>query len=80
MRIIIVGGGEIGYSLARELSREHSLSIVDANRAVGKRFEGIDVEFLHGSGTSAEILGRAGVARADILIACTALDEVNMVV
>ncbi len=80
MRIIIVGGGEIGYSLARELSREHSLSIVDANRAVGKRFEGIDVEFLHGSGTSAEFLGRAGVARADILIACTALDEVNMVV
>ena len=80
MRIIIVGGGEIGFALARELAADHSLSVVDANPAIGKRFEGLDVAFLSGSGTSPEVLGRAGVAHAEILVACTGLDEVNMVV
>ena len=80
MRIIVVGGGEIGFALARELAGDHSLSVVDANPAIGKRFEGLDVAFLSGSGTSPELLDRAGVGRADILVACTGLDEVNMVV
>lgn len=79
MRIIIVGGGEIGYLLSRELSRDHSLSVVDCTAAVGKRFDALDVEFLAGSGTSADVLGRARVNHADLLIACTGLDEVNMV-
>ncbi|HEX6324289.1 MAG TPA: Trk system potassium transporter TrkA [Vicinamibacterales bacterium] len=79
MRIIIVGGGEIGYALARELSLEHSLSVVDLDPEVGKRFSALDVAFLAGSGTSADVLGRAGVEDADLLIACTRLDEVNMV-
>jgi len=79
MRIIIVGGGEIGYALSRELSRDHSLSVVDHAPDVAKRFQALDVGFVAGSGTSAEVLGRADVAEADLLIACTGLDEVNMV-
>jgi trk system potassium uptake protein TrkA len=79
MRIIIVGGGEIGYALARELSSDHSLSVVDHDPEVGKRFEALDVAFLGGSGTSAEVLGRASVDETDLLVACTGLDEVNMV-
>jgi trk system potassium uptake protein TrkA len=79
LRIIIVGGGEIGFALARELSQDHNLSVVDENPDVGKRFESLDVAFLAGSGTSAEVLGRAQVRDVDLLIACTGLDEVNMV-
>lgn len=79
LRIIIVGGGEIGFALARELSQDHNLSIVDQNPDVGKRFESLDVAFLAGSGTSAEVLERAQVRDVDLLIACTGLDEVNMV-
>lgn len=79
MRIIIVGGGEIGYALARELSRDNSLSVVEQNPEVGTRFKALDVGFLVGSGTSADLLGRAGVSEADLLVACTGLDEVNMV-
>jgi trk system potassium uptake protein TrkA len=79
VRIIIVGGGEIGYSLARELSRRHSLSVVDSNPDVGSRFDTLDVSFFAGSGTNADVLRRAGLDRADLLIACTGLDEVNMV-
>jgi trk system potassium uptake protein TrkA len=79
MRIIIVGGGEVGYALARELSRDNSLSIVDLEADVAQRFKALDVAFLTGSGTSADVLGRANVGEADLLIACTGLDEVNMV-
>jgi trk system potassium uptake protein TrkA len=80
MRIIVVGGGEIGYALSRELSRDHSLSVVDQSQDVARRFQSLDVGFVSGSGTSADVLGLAGVADADLLIACTGLDEVNMVV
>jgi trk system potassium uptake protein TrkA len=79
MRIIIVGGGEVGYALARELSRDNSISVVDHDPDVALRFKGLDVGFLTGSGTHADVLGRAGVAEAEMLIACTGLDEVNMV-
>jgi len=79
VRIIIVGGGEIGFELSRELSRDHSLTVVDTDAEVRQRFDALDVEFLGGSGTSADVLQRADVAGADLLIACTGLDEVNMV-
>jgi trk system potassium uptake protein TrkA len=79
MRIIIVGGGEVGYALSRELSRDHGISVVDNKPDVAQRFESLDVEFLTGSGTSADTLKRAHVDQADLFIACTGLDEVNMV-
>jgi len=79
MRILIVGGGEIGYALARDLSRDHSIFVLDHSTDVAARFESLDVQFLNGSGTSTEVLERAGVRDSDLLIACTGLDEVNMV-
>lgn len=79
MRIIIVGGGEIGYALSRQLSADHAISIIEHNPEVGERFASLDVHVVPGSGTSAEVLEHADVASADLLIACTGLDEVNMV-
>jgi trk system potassium uptake protein TrkA len=79
VRIVVVGGGEIGFELSRQLSRHHGLSVIDCEAAVEDRFRGLDVAFLVGSGTSADVLERAGIAEADYLIACTGLDEVNMV-
>jgi trk system potassium uptake protein TrkA len=79
MRIIIIGGGEIGYALAQALSSEHELSLVDNDPAVSDRFGPLDVQFLTGSGTSTRVLDRAGVKGCDLLIACTGLDEVNVV-
>jgi len=51
----------------------------NAASVVADRFEALDVQFLLGTGTSAEVLGRAGIEGADILVACTGLDEVNIV-
>ncbi len=79
MRIIIIGGGEIGYALAQALSSDHELSLVDNNPSVSDRFGLLDVQFLTGSGTSTSVLERAGVQGCDLLIACTGLDEVNVV-
>ena len=79
MHIVIIGGGEIGFALAQALSADNAVVVVDQAPLVASRFERLDVQFLLGSGTSGEVLGRAGVDRAQVLIACTGLDEVNIV-
>jgi len=79
MHVIIVGGGEIGFTLAQTLSAQHQVFVIDHSQAVGDRFEQVDAQFLLGSATSSDLLGRAGVAKADVLVACTGLDEVNIV-
>ncbi len=79
MQIIIIGGGEIGYALAKALAAHHELCVVDAVPSVAERFGLLDVEFLTGSGTSRSLLERARASTCDLLIACTGLDEVNIV-
>jgi trk system potassium uptake protein TrkA len=79
MHLIIIGGGEVGYALARTLSAGHDVVVIDHDAAVGDRFSSLDVEFLQGSGTSTAVLRRAGMERCDLLVACTGLDEVNVV-
>jgi trk system potassium uptake protein len=79
MRIIVIGGGEVGYGLSQALAARHEVIVIDHAPAAGDRFESLDVEFLMGSGTSAELLKRAGIDTANVFIACTGLDEVNIV-
>jgi len=79
MRILIVGGGQVGYGLAKALAGRHEVVVVDHASDVADRFEPLDVEFVAGGGTSRETLKRAGLDQADVFIACTGLDEVNIV-
>jgi len=79
MRILIIGGGEVGYALARGLAGDHAVVVVDHSSEVGERFRTLDVEFVHGSATSADVLRRASLDDAELMIACTGLDEVNLV-
>ena len=80
MRVAIVGGGEIGFALAQALSvQDHEVSVVDQAPDVADRFESLDVEFILGNGTSLDVLTRAHVAGSDVFVACTGLDEVNIV-
>jgi trk system potassium uptake protein TrkA len=79
MRAVIVGGGEIGFALSQALSEQHEVFIVDHEPSVADRFEPLDVQFVLGAATSREVLASAGVERADVLVACTGLDEVNIV-
>lgn len=79
MRVVIVGGGEIGFAIAQALSEQHDVFVVDHAPAIADRFEPLDVQFVPGTGTSGEVLSRAGIDQADVFIACTGLDEVNIV-
>ncbi len=80
MDIVIVGAGEVGYHLADILSREeHRVSVIDSDPAKAQRMmESLDVQVLVGDGTRAELQTRAGVSRADLVVAVTQKDQVNM--
>jgi trk system potassium uptake protein TrkA len=79
MRIVIVGGGEIGFALAQGLAAQHEVFVVDHKPEIADRFAPLDVQFVLGTGTSRDALTRAGADRADVFVACTGLDEVNIV-
>jgi len=79
MRIILIGGGEVGYALARSLAPNHDLHVIDHDPAIADRFYPFDVSFVPGSGTSAEVLRLGDVESSDLVIACTGLDEVNII-
>ena len=79
MRAVILGGGEIGFALAQALSERNEVFVVDHAPEVADRFERLDVQFVLGTATSKDVLARANVETADVLVACTGLDEVNIV-
>lgn len=81
MKIIIVGDGKVGYSLAEHLSQEdHAVTIIDKNpEALRKANENLDVMCIRGNGVSTKIMMEAGIKNADLLIAATSSDEMNMV-
>lgn len=79
MRILIVGGGEVGLALSRRLAAEHDVTVVERDPRVAERFAALDVSVVTGSGTDPAALTRAGIAEAELLVACTGVDEVNLV-
>lgn len=82
MKIVVVGAGEVGFHLASILSREgHSVTVVDPDPAKGRRMqESLDVQAMVGDGTRASILTEAGASKADLVVAVTDDDHVNMLV
>ena len=81
MNIIIVGGGKVGYSVAETLSAEgHDITMIDQNAAAIERISNaLDVICVQGSAANPETLQAARVAEADLLLAATEKDEVNMI-
>ncbi|MDR8391140.1 Trk system potassium transporter TrkA [Aliifodinibius sp. S!AR15-10] len=81
MKIVIIGAGEIGYDLASVLSKEkHDVIVLDRDKdSLNKVTENLDVLCHEGNATSAKDLVDAGVKEADITIAVTSIDEVNMI-
>ncbi len=80
MKILIIGAGEVGLHLARVFSQEnHQIVMVDDNRPRLDYIEdAFDVQVVYGHGASAGVLERAGAWGADIVLAVTNSDEVNM--
>ena len=81
MRIIIVGAGEVGFHIAQRLAVENKEVVVIDKSAdsLRKIAESSDVQTIQGSGSSPEVLEDAGIAEADILLAVTDSDEINLI-
>jgi trk system potassium uptake protein TrkA len=83
MKVVIVGAGNVGMTLARTLSADsHDVVIVDRDEAVAARLtEDLDVSVVRGNGSRPDVLAQAGVVKdggVDVLIACTDRDETNL--
>ena len=80
MRIVIVGAGQVGSTVVEALHADHDLSIVDVVR---ERLEPLayryDVRTIEANGASRQAIRDAGIGEADLFIACTSRDEVNLV-
>ncbi len=82
MYVLIVGAGKVGWNLARELiDRGHEVTVVESDR---RRYATVEEELGHaaqyGDGSELWVLERAGIARAEMLIAVTGDDEDNILI
>jgi len=82
MNIIVCGAGRVGFSIAKQLSAQsHSVTMVDqSSEDIQKISESIDVKAIVGRATFPSVLEKAGAKQADMIIAVTKSDEVNMIV
>ncbi len=81
MKVIVIGAGVVGYTIAKKLSIEgHDITLIEKDEAkIREVRETLDVRIVQGSGSSPEILINAGIEKVDMVIAVTDSDEVNMV-
>ena len=80
MKIIIAGAGRVGYVLAESLEAEgHDITLIDRNAdTIEHAANELDVICCLGNATNPDILREAGAESADVLMAVTETDEVNM--
>jgi trk system potassium uptake protein TrkA len=81
MKVIICGAGQVGWQIARHLSGEkNDVTVVDSNADLVRRAtDTLDVQGVAGFASYPDVLERAGARDADMIIAATHSDEVNMV-
>ncbi|MGI8605844.1 MAG: Trk system potassium transporter TrkA [Gaiellaceae bacterium] len=80
MRIVVIGAGQVGSTVVEALHGEHDVTVIDVDpgrlSAFSYRYDVVTVE---GNGASRKTLREAGIQEADLLIACTSRDEINIV-
>ena len=79
MKIILIGGGKVGSSIVNQMVNEgHDIVVIDSKKnIIAQISDNLDVMTLCGNGAEPNILREAGVQDADLVIACTAEDELN---
>jgi trk system potassium uptake protein TrkA len=80
VKIVIIGAGEVGFYLAKRLSHEkHDLVIIDEDpEKCSNAEEALDVSVVRGNASNQSVLVEAGLKSADMLIAASGIDEVNI--
>ena len=82
MNIIICGAGRVGYTIAKLLSeQDHSITVIDqSSEDIQKINENLDVKSIVGKATFPTVLEKANAEEADMIIAVTRSDEINMLI
>ena len=82
MYVVIVGGGKVGLNLARELIRNgQEVTLIEGDRRAYLRIEQeLEHAVQYGDGTELWVLERAGIQRADLVVAVTGDDEDNILI
>ena len=80
MKVVIVGDGKVGFTLTKELSQAgHEVVVIDNDQQVLQESQDVlDVMVVHGNGASLDVQREANVGSANLLIAATSSDEVNL--
>lgn len=79
MKIIIYGATEIGCLLATEFFEDHDITIIDKEENRTDEFNKLDISFVQGNASNIDVLKSADIKSADVFIACTGIDEANIV-
>lgn len=81
MKAIIIGAGKVGFSIAQLLSNEeHDVVVIEQDEERSQLVDQVlDVQVINGSGASWKVLEAAGVRHADMVVAVTEIDELNMI-
>lgn len=79
MNLLIYGATELGYMIALRLYQEHSITLIDDLEKVPDRFNNLDISFISGSGADVDALEQADLKTCGLFIACSDLDEGNIV-
>lgn len=81
MKVVIIGAGSVGSSIARELvSHRHNVMMIDQKREPAARSELRGVEWMVGDACELATLQNAGLEEADVVVSATGDDKVNLVV
>lgn len=79
MRVIIIGAGDVGYHVAKTLCKDNDVFIIDTDEIACNRARELDVQVLQGNGADVKLLNKANVTKAELVVAVTGMDEVNIV-
>lgn len=79
MYIIMYGATDLGYMIASRLYLDHDITIIDDQNRLPDKFTGLDLSYVSGSGADIGVLENARAQKAELFIACTDLDEANVV-
>lgn len=79
MKIIIFGATEVGCLLATEFFEDHDITIIDKDENKTDEFNKLDISFVEGNVCDLGVLKKADIQNADVFIACTGIDEANIV-
>ena len=79
MKIIIFGANEVGSMIASQFYTANDITVIDDEKNKTDAFSKLDISFVDGNASNIEVLKQAGLKEADVFIACTDSDELNIV-